>query len=314
MASAALPRLRGSTPALALDLQASTGSRPTGLRQTGTSTASRLGPAAGRAALARAARGWEPDDGVSSAAGRDAVGWGSASPAIPAPDVAVPASGPAAEEHLCRPPRMRARQRRPSHPEAPASHGQVPEPAQGAHLSPASASPLRRPPMPVGAGRRAVRAASSPAAPRAAGRARARRAVGRPAAGDPMADPALLHQFIVEVDSFDLGSSTSCSGLAATYGLETIVEGGLLGPSVQTLKSVTYGDVTVERPVNEQSATVAAWFSAFASSPQPTTAAITALDPRGQTICQWNLDGVVPRSWSGPAGRARGPVRSPRRV
>lgn len=121
-----------------------------------------------------------------------------------------------------------------------------------------------------------------------------------------MADPALLHRFIVEVDAFDLGSFTSCSGLAAAYGLETIVEGGLLGPSVQTLKSVSYGDVTVERPVNEQSATVAAWFSAFASSPQPTTAAITALDPAGETICQWNLDGVVPRSWTGPHWASEG--------
>jgi phage tail-like protein len=115
-----------------------------------------------------------------------------------------------------------------------------------------------------------------------------------------MADPALLHRFTVEVDAFDLGSFTSCSGLQATYGLDAIVEGGMLGPSVQALKSVTYGDVTVERPLNEQSATVAAWFSAFASSPQPTTAAIAALDPAGNTVCQWNLEGVVPRSWAGP--------------
>jgi phage tail-like protein len=115
-----------------------------------------------------------------------------------------------------------------------------------------------------------------------------------------MGDPALVHRFTVEVDAFDLGSFTSCQGLQATYGLDAIQEGGSLSPSVQALKSVAYSDVTLQRPLDANSSALAAWFSAFASSPQPTTATIAAVDPAGDIVCRWNLAGVVPKTWSGP--------------
>jgi phage tail-like protein len=115
-----------------------------------------------------------------------------------------------------------------------------------------------------------------------------------------MGDPALLHRFTVEVDGLDLGAFTSCQGLQASYGLDAIQEGGWLGPTVQVLKSIAYADITLQRPLDSSSPGIAAWFSNFASSPQPTTAAIAALDPAGDKVCEWHLAGVVPKQWTGP--------------
>ncbi len=114
-------------------------------------------------------------------------------------------------------------------------------------------------------------------------------------------DPALVHRFTVEIDGVDLGAFTSCEGLQATYGLDALYEGGSLQPSAQLVKNVTYSDVKLQRPLDKTSAGIAAWFTAFGSQPvAPTTAMIAALDPSGATVCAWNLQGVVPKQWSGP--------------
>jgi phage tail-like protein len=115
-----------------------------------------------------------------------------------------------------------------------------------------------------------------------------------------MADPAIVSRFTVKVDAVDLGSFTSCQGLQATYGLDAVQEGGQLGPSGFMLKGVTYSDITLQRPLDDQSAAIAAWFTAFADSPQPTTGSIVALNPGGATVCEWHLQGVVPKQWTGP--------------
>jgi phage tail-like protein len=119
-------------------------------------------------------------------------------------------------------------------------------------------------------------------------------------------DPAVLYRFAVEVDGLDLGAYTECRGLAATYSVDAIVEGGSLAPTGHLLKGVSYADVVLIRPLDESSGTVAAWFSGFADNPAPTTARITAKDPSGATICAWDLQGVVPKQWSGPQWSVKG--------
>jgi phage tail-like protein len=113
-------------------------------------------------------------------------------------------------------------------------------------------------------------------------------------------DPAIVSRFIVEVDGVDLGSFTSCQGLQATYGLDAVQEGGSLRPSAFMLKAITYSDITLQRPLDSSSAAIAAWFTGFAGSPEPTTGSIIALDPGGVPVCVWHLEGVVPKQWSGP--------------
>lgn len=115
-----------------------------------------------------------------------------------------------------------------------------------------------------------------------------------------MSSPGLLHRFTIEVDGLDLGAFTECRGLQATYTLKPALEGGSLSPSAQLLESVVYGDVTLSRPLDGTSGAVAAWFSSFAGKPAPTTARISALGADGETVCAWDLQGVVPRQWTGP--------------
>jgi phage tail-like protein len=121
-----------------------------------------------------------------------------------------------------------------------------------------------------------------------------------------MTDPGVLNRFTVAVDGLDLGAFTECKGLNAGYSLEPILEGGSLAPTGQLLKGLTYGDITLARPLNAGSGAVAAWFSTFADNPVPTTARIAALDSSGATICAWKLNGVVPKLWSGPQWSAKG--------
>ena len=117
--------------------------------------------------------------------------------------------------------------------------------------------------------------------------------------------PGLVNRFDVAVDvdaggRTDLGSFTECGGLTATYDVDDLREGGENGFAHKLWGPISYGNVTLGRPLDEASAAVAAWISSFASGGEPTTARIAALDPAGEAIAAWTLQGVVPVSWTGP--------------
>jgi phage tail-like protein len=42
------------------------------------------------------------------------------------------------------------------------------------------------------------------------------------------------------------------------------------------------------------------WLDKFAQSAHPCTAVISSCDSDGKVIISWNLDGVIPASWTGP--------------
>lgn len=118
--------------------------------------------------------------------------------------------------------------------------------------------------------------------------------------------PGLVNRFDVAVDvsaggRTDLGSFTECSGLAASYDVRDLKEGGENGFAHKLWGPVSYGNVTLGRPLDEASAAVAAWVSSFQAGGEPTTARIAALDPAGETIVAWTLQGLVPVSWTGPS-------------
>lgn len=115
-----------------------------------------------------------------------------------------------------------------------------------------------------------------------------------------MSDPGVLYRFTIAVDGLDLGAFTECYGLQATYTLKPALEGGSLSPTFQLLEAVVYADVTLIRPLDANSGAVAAWFSSFSAEPLPTTARISAVGIDGETICAWDLEGVVPKQWTGP--------------
>jgi phage tail-like protein len=123
--------------------------------------------------------------------------------------------------------------------------------------------------------------------------------------------PALLHNFAVVVDvdaggRTDLGAFASCSGLKVSYAYEPLVEGGENNFAHRLWGPAAYGDVTLARGIDGASAAVAEWVNGFATDPTPTTARIAALDPAGEEITAWSLQGVVPLSWTGPQWKVDG--------
>jgi phage tail-like protein len=118
--------------------------------------------------------------------------------------------------------------------------------------------------------------------------------------------PALVHRFAVTVDAGDLGAFTECAGLAVSYAVTDLREGGENGFAHRLWGPVSYGNVTLTRPLDGASAAVAAWVSSFATGGEQTGARIAALDPAGETIAAWSLRGVVPVAWTGPSWSAGG--------
>jgi phage tail-like protein len=117
-----------------------------------------------------------------------------------------------------------------------------------------------------------------------------------------METPALVHSFSVVVDAGrDLGSFVECSGLSVSYGVRPLREGGENGHAHNLWGPVSYGNVTLARPIDASSAAVAEWVSSFADGAEPADARIAALDPAGETIAAWTLSGVFPLSWTGPS-------------
>ena len=62
-----------------------------------------------------------------------------------------------------------------------------------------------------------------------------------------------------------------------------------------------YQNIRLTRVINKDSSRVASWVAGLKSKVKRQTAEIAALDPKGETIVTWHLDGVYPVKWSGPS-------------
>ncbi len=124
---------------------------------------------------------------------------------------------------------------------------------------------------------------------------------------EPTDDPAISVFFSIEIDTVELGSWTTCSGL----GIQ--IESTARGNSAMSFwmnhipGHVTYTNVTLGRPVSPDTGRIIAWMNSFSMMPIPTAASITALDPGGGTVYTWSLWGVIPVRWTGPSFDAASP-------
>ncbi len=120
--------------------------------------------------------------------------------------------------------------------------------------------------------------------------------------------PTTVH-FSVEIDDQDLGVFTACEGLGCEVVIEQRAEGGNNAFMHQFTGRVKYSNVKLTRPINGDSAKVAAWFAKLAvNQVERPTATISALDPDGQTIiAKWELQEVIPVRWQGPSFNIEGP-------
>ena len=127
-----------------------------------------------------------------------------------------------------------------------------------------------------------------------------------------MPDPGVSYLFMVTIDSVRLGNFTKITGLSAKYEAETVKEGGENTHVHHLPGRVTYGDVTLTRPVDYGSMGLASWFTTFQNNvakgtkTSRNTASILAFGANQMPIAEWTLLDVVPVSYTGPTLNAGG--------
>ena len=122
-------------------------------------------------------------------------------------------------------------------------------------------------------------------------------------------DPAVTVCFAIRIDnsSYDLGLFTTCDGLGCEVTVEQRQEGGTNGFSYQLPGPMKYTNIKFTRPLNADSAKVAAWMAASGPGMTRTTAVIEARTLFGDIVCSWSLRGVFPVKWTGPQFSTDGP-------
>lgn len=114
-------------------------------------------------------------------------------------------------------------------------------------------------------------------------------------------DPALDIRFDVVIDGLAIGSFTGCEGLTAEYEVFEHAEGGQNEFVHRMPGRLKYQNITLTRPVDEDSGTLAGWFTSLARAVERKTASITVFDGNRRPISTWNLQGVWPVKYTGPS-------------
>lgn len=119
---------------------------------------------------------------------------------------------------------------------------------------------------------------------------------------DPTAPTGQSLRFRVKLDGgADLGDWSKCDGLSVEYDVFEYKEGGENTFIHRIPGRAKYQNIKLTRPINKDSKQVAAWIAGMRNKVKRETAAISALDPLGQPIATWNLQGAYPVRWTGPS-------------
>lgn len=109
-------------------------------------------------------------------------------------------------------------------------------------------------------------------------------------------------RFRVKLDGgADLGDWSKCDGLTVEYETFPYKEGGENAFIHEIPGRAKYQHIKLTRPLNKDSKKVTDWLASMGVEVRRETAEIAALDPQGQPIASWSLDGVYPVKWSGPS-------------
>jgi phage tail-like protein len=113
-------------------------------------------------------------------------------------------------------------------------------------------------------------------------------------------DPGIAVFFNVSIDGLDLGSWTSLSGLSVKIDTSPRAETAMTFFQHHLPGSLSYGHITLSRPVSADTEKVLTWLSTYHMLPLPLTAVINCLNQSGGTVVSFNLIGVTPVGWTGP--------------
>lgn len=122
-----------------------------------------------------------------------------------------------------------------------------------------------------------------------------------------LADPAVTVCFSVRIDGQDIGTFTSCDGLGMELDIQEVKEGGNPFFVHQLPGGVKYSRIKLTRPINADSAKVAAWIAGMATQVKRTQMEISAMNQHGDHIASWSLYEAIPCRWTGPSLNVDGP-------
>lgn len=107
--------------------------------------------------------------------------------------------------------------------------------------------------------------------------------------------------FRLAIGGDDLGAFHTCSGLGAEVEVESYAEGGNNGFAWQLPGRITWTNITLTRPVTEDTMKIARWLDEILTGAEPKDGEIVALKPDLSPIVSWQVLGIVPVRWQGPS-------------
>lgn len=122
-----------------------------------------------------------------------------------------------------------------------------------------------------------------------------------------MADPAVTVCFSVSIQGQTIGTFSSCDGLGMEVDIQEVKEGGNPFFVHQLPGRIKYSRIKLTRPINADSAKVAAWIADMATAVKRTQVTISAMNHHGDSIATWTLLEAIPYKWSGPSLNVDGP-------
>jgi phage tail-like protein len=107
-------------------------------------------------------------------------------------------------------------------------------------------------------------------------------------------------KFALNIDGHDLGTFLTLDGLGVQVEVTEYHEGGNPYFVYQIPGQLRYNNITLSRPIDENTAKVMEWLKTMADGVERGQAAITALDAHGNSVVTWSLQSVIPVRWTGP--------------
>jgi phage tail-like protein len=120
------------------------------------------------------------------------------------------------------------------------------------------------------------------------------------AASDPR-EPALALRFSVTIGSYTIERFTQVDGLTAEWEVEEFREGGQGGFVHRLPKGLKHTNVKMIRPIDADSAQIAAWFTRTSQRMARQDATVTAYDGNHREVARWELTGAWPLKYTGPS-------------
>ncbi|HLY84746.1 MAG TPA: phage tail protein [Acidimicrobiales bacterium] len=117
----------------------------------------------------------------------------------------------------------------------------------------------------------------------------------------------LALRFEVVVNGHDLGGWSTCSGLAMSFDVEKVKEGGENTFIHQLPGRAQYEHIVLQRAMTAGCWNdTRQWLKQVQQLPKPAPAQITLYDAWKGKVATWDLNNVYPVKWSGPKLDAKG--------